>query len=382
MTDMSSFNLGESRPPLRILEVNDLGEGGAGAETYMLALIERLQASGHSVELFSASTPLPSSRSPSTWWNEKEAVRIRKVLSSFRPDLVHIHNTAYLSPSVLAEARRLVPRVVMTIHDYRHEPLPRIPGEKSSFFPMELLNRTKRRFVRNHLRETCTTFTAPSRDLAERTRDWAGDVPVFHVPYPIDSTSEPREMDPDAPFLYVGRLVEEKGLRTLIRSIERFTRPLRIRVVGAGPLSKTLAEHPRVEYLGPKPREAIPALIDACRALVVPSEWLENYPLSILEAQARGRAVIATHVGGLPEMVEDGISGFLVPPFSPDDLALALDRLALDGGLCREMGRQGLARVRRENRAEDCDAALLAAALSDEPVPAVEGLTKGWLEQG
>lgn len=359
---MTSHDAEQTSRPLRILEVNDLGEGGAGAETYMFALIERLRAAGHTVELFSASLPLSSSRSPSTWWNGSEEMRIREHLTRFQPDLVHVHNAAWLSPSVLAEARRLVPRIVMTVHDFRHEPIPRIPGESSPLYPMELLNRTKRRFVRSHLRETCSAFTAPSRVLAERTRAWVGDVPVFHVPYPIESVTPIRGVRPDAPFLFLGRLVEEKGLHTLIQSLEHCSEPLRIRVAGMGPMSEVLAAHPKIEFLGHQPREAVPDLLDDCRALVVPSEWLENYPLSILEAQARGRAVIATNVGGLPEMVQNGCSGLLVPPFSPRDLGEALDSLARDSGLCEEMGRQGRSRVCRENRAQDCDAALLAAS--------------------
>lgn len=359
---MSTAPLPEPGRSLRILEVNDLGVGGAGAETYMFGLIERLRAHGHSVELFSASLPLPSSRSPSTWWNEQEAVRMRDHLVRFRPDLVHVHNAAFLSPSVLAEARRLVPRVVMTVHDFRHEPIPRIPGEKPPSFPVELLNRTKRRFIRRHLQEVCTAFTAPSRALVRCTSAWSGEVPVFHVPYPIDSREAAVEMPPDGPFLFLGRLVEEKGLRTLIQSLQHCNENVRVRVAGMGPLAETVAADPRIEYLGQQSREDIGGLLDACRALVIPSEWLENYPLAVLEAQARGRAVIATTVGGLPEMVENGISGLLVPPFSPVGLAAALDRLAGDNALCEQMGKKGLARVRRDNRAQDCDGALLAAS--------------------
>jgi len=183
-------------------------------------------------------------------------------------------------------------------------------------------------------------------------------------------------MDPDSGFLFLGRLVEEKGLGTLIQALEFCRTPVRIRVAGMGPLSGRLASHPDIEFLGRQARRDVPGLLDSCRALVVPSEWLENYPLAVLEAQSRGRAVIATTVGGLPEMVQDGRSGILVPPFSPWDLAGALDRLSLDSPLCAEMGLQGRSRVSRENRAEDCDAALLIAAGFVDPTTPQGQLTR------
>lgn len=102
-----------------------------------------------------------------------------------------------------------------------------------------------------------------------------------------------------------------------------------------------LGDH--VRLLGP--RDDVPALMAAADLVVHPSHE-EGFSNTILEAMAAGKAVVATDVGGIPEAVEDGVTGLLVPPCSPDRLAKALLSLLEDPARARGMGDAGRRRVR------------------------------------
>ena len=102
---------------------------------------------------------------------------------------------------------------------------------------------------------------------------------------------------------------------------------------------------PGVQAIGPVPHDEIPKLLSTLDVLVVPSIWEENNPLAILEAFAAGVPVVASRIGGIPEIVSHGTSGLLFEPGNVDDLARALDRFVTEPGL-RERLRAGIPRVR------------------------------------
>ena len=150
--------------------------------------------------------------------------------------------------------------------------------------------------------------------------------------------------------IYVGDLIPDKGVLLLLEASAELLRTgadLHITLVGAGPLSETLRDRAaqlgiadRFVLLGPQPNERIPELLRASDALVLPSAS-EGSPVSIIEALAAGLPVLATRVGGIPDLVADGREGFLVPPGDARALAEALRRfLALDAG-----GREALRRA-------------------------------------
>jgi glycosyltransferase involved in cell wall biosynthesis len=158
---------------------------------------------------------------------------------------------------------------------------------------------------------------------------------------------------PGRGFLYSGRLSREKGLATLIEAIGR-REDLRLTVVGSGPeeeRSRRLAEERapgRVSFAGRIDREDLLSRVRGARALLMPSEWYENAPMSALEALASGVPVIATATGGLPELVRDGETGLLVPPGDPEALAQAMGRLQGDDGLAIGLGRAARSLVEAE----------------------------------
>ena len=146
--------------------------------------------------------------------------------------------------------------------------------------------------------------------------------------------------------LFVGRLDPQKGLDILLEAVAAVPDRVAVRVVGravvAGDAMPTGAE--AVEYLGWLDAASVTRQMRACDLLVVPSRW-EGFGLVALEAMRVGKPVVASTVGGLPEIVVDGVTGRLVPPGDPAALRDAL--LGIEDGELRRMGEAGRARFLR-----------------------------------
>jgi glycosyltransferase involved in cell wall biosynthesis len=153
------------------------------------------------------------------------------------------------------------------------------------------------------------------------------DPTLFHV---RDRAAARRELGlPDGPLaLYVGNLKPEKGVQDLAQAWERVARELpdaRLALVGGGPLRTALeaALPPRATLVGAQPLDAVPRWMAACDVLVLPSH-IEGTPNAVLEALACGRRVVASAVGGVPDLITSDTLGALVPPRNPEALAAAL----------------------------------------------------------
>src|SRR5205823_5487681 len=149
------------------------------------------------------------------------------------------------------------------------------------------------------------------------------------IPHFVSPVGE-RGVENGGAVAFAGRLSPEKGVDTLIDAVARVEGPVRLDVAGEGPDRARLGDLAdrvgggRIRFLGRLDSDAIDALISESVAVVVPSRWYENQPMTVLEAFARGTPVIATSIGGTPELVRQGTDGFLVPPDDPAALARAL----------------------------------------------------------
>ncbi len=133
-------------------------------------------------------------------------------------------------------------------------------------------------------------------------------------------------LDPAAPIvLFVGRLDPKKGVRELCAAARELAPGARVLLVGDGPLRAEVGELSagRAEALGPRPLGEVARWLAACDVLALPS-YAEGMPNVVLEAHACGRPVVATDVGGIPDVVEPGLSGTLVAPRDASALAAAL----------------------------------------------------------
>ena len=156
--------------------------------------------------------------------------------------------------------------------------------------------------------------------------------------------------------LAVGRLIDKKGFADLIQAcrllVER-GRPFRCRIIGEGPLEEKLQQQIEdlnlrdlVELPGPKPQPEIRKYLAAGTVFVLPSVidpegGMDNLPTVIMEAMATGLPVVSTVIGGIPEMVIDNKTGFLVPAGDASALADAVEKVVVDPSLARRLGEKG-----------------------------------------
>jgi glycosyltransferase involved in cell wall biosynthesis len=284
-------------------------------------------------------------------WSRSASATLRELLARHRPDVVHVHNLIpALSPAVL----RVVPpevAIVATLHNYRltclpgnlhrdgricedcvgRHPLPGVVhacyrGSRAASVVVGTtieVHRALRTYDRVTLFLAVSDFLRamhlrlgiePERIVVKRNFAWP---------------SVARE-GPGDHFLYAGRLVPEKGLDTVVRAWSGVEAPLLI--VGEGDHEAQLRAlaPPNVEFRATVPGDEIAALTRHARAMLVPSEWYETASRTVLEAYAAGVPVLASRIGALPEVVDDGVTGFLVDPGAPAAWARAAGRLLVD----------------------------------------------------
>jgi glycosyltransferase involved in cell wall biosynthesis len=235
-----------------------------------------------------------------------------------RADLVHAHWLAAGAICVLARRR-----FVLTLHG---------SGTAGRFADLELARRHPR-LVGSIVRRAEVVIAVSEALAGAARRCGARDVRTIPngvaVPTTVRAEAEPAEI------LFAGRLSPEKGIEDLVAA----TNGMNLVVAGDGPL-----RHLVPGALGFVPHEELERLYDRAAVVVLPS-YREGLPLCVLEAMAHGRPVVATRVGGIPELVEDGVTGFLVEPGDVAGLRTALERLLADPMLRRRMGREGHRRV-------------------------------------
>ncbi len=185
------------------------------------------------------------------------------------------------------------------------------------------------------------------RRLLENVAVSADLVTVLPTPAPETSfAAEDAQREPIV--LFVGRVTPQKGLRYLIRAMALVRRPARLIVAGDGyemprirVLSEELGLSDRVEYAGILGREEVDRLYRRATVLVVPSVWPEPWGMVGPEAMASGLPVVAFRVGGIPEWLSDGQTGFLVEPKDVEGLSARIEQLLADPSLARRLGVNG-----------------------------------------
>lgn len=316
-------------------------------------------------------------RAVNTIYSIEAASRIRALVRRSRPDIAHAHNIYHhLSPSVLVELHRQGIPVVLTLHDLKLA----CPAYKmySQGVVCErcrggaLRNVVKYRCIKNSTamsalvwlestvhklldvyRNTVTQFVVPSRFFLAKFAEWGIDTARFtHVPNPIDVDALVPQGQPGDAFVYLGRLVPEKGVDTLVRAAAQAR--VRLRIVGTGPEESSLRELAAdlgadVEFTGYLSGPDLQAAICSARAVVIPSEWYENAPLSVLEASALARPVIGADIGGIPELIRHEETGFVYRSGNIDALVEALARVKqLPVATLARMGQAGREWMRAE----------------------------------
>ncbi|CAN5818002.1 glycosyltransferase family 4 protein [soil metagenome] len=381
---------------MRILHVNKFLYRRGGAESYMLDLAAIQQAAGHAVEFFAMKHPqnLPSRYEqhfpgnvelepmPASLLGKAQGagrllfspsalLGMSRVVRDFKPDVVHLHNIYHqLSPSIL---RPLISvPTVMTLHDYKLAcPTYRFldKGEiceacLGGNFRKALVRRCNRGSVaasglnalemRLHMTfgayEPVQLFLCPSRFLAGKMRE-AGVFPdrMRHLPHFIETAGVDHKLQPGGGAVYAGRLSHEKGVDVLIEAASMAG--VHVDVAGEGPemdslkrLAVKLADG-LVTFHGRISLAEVRELLRAGAVAALPARWYENQPLSVLDAYACGVPVVGSNLGGIPELIEDRVDGYLIPPDDPAELGSRLRSITDSAGGAYEMGLMGRRKV-------------------------------------
>lgn len=280
------------------------------------------------------------------------SARFRRAVVDERLDLVHIHfgSDAIALRRVLRRTR--VP-VVVTLHGYDATREPEQPG---------WAGRVYRRRLRR-LFDRATVVLAVSELIASKARNLGvpeAKLQVHYIGIPVKE-AETSEPDQDIDILFIGRLVEKKGVDDLIRALALLasssTTPPAAVVVGDGPLTQELhaaatAAAVAVTFLGKRTAEEVEALLLRAKIVVVPSKTaadgdMEGLPTVLMEAMVLGVPVVATRHSGITEVVEHEVNGLLSAESDPAALAANLSRALADPELRRRLGRAGREHIRQ-----------------------------------
>jgi glycosyltransferase involved in cell wall biosynthesis len=354
---------------MKILQVISYGYLAGGAEKSVLLLKEELQGRGHEVTVVASdhnkSAPeqrfsdfeFPEIDSPSAsligktfkhLWYRPSYRAIRTAVAEFQPDMVHFHVMGQLSPSALFAIGK-VPGV-LTVHGPEEYvtsilewgfPKHLFKDDQVAVSNLTILGRGYYLYFRYlqrpiyvyGFRKHLQALIAPSRYMAKVLEKELYGVTIHHIYNGID-LPKPRPLKGKHRLLYVGRLEHVKGVDVLLEALRTASHQLpdvHLSVVGDGAMRPSLEafvkQHgleQQVTFHGWLGVGAVSNQYAKTTAVVIPSIWPENLPTVCIEALAAGRPVIGSNTGGIPELIQDGVTGRIVTAGRADELATAI----------------------------------------------------------
>jgi len=279
------------------------------------------------------------------FYNKKAAIKIENLICEEKPDIAHLHSFwGGLTPSILIVLRKYKIPIVHTVHDYNLIcPVTTSKDHKGNiceackgkyFYKGALKRCFKGSFSKSLTVSASLFFRRKFFDPVRLIDGWifvswftyykhlqfmpnlinSDVINLYNFnPNPLLKSNNKSERKY---FLYFGRLSHEKGLVTLIYAFSRI-RDVKLIIAGSGPQEIYLKDKVKklgcdnIEFVGFKSGGELNSIISNASFNIVPSEWWENNPLSIIEAYSMGIPVIGANVGGIPEIIVEGETGFL-----------------------------------------------------------------------
>lgn len=370
---------------MRILFINKFLHPNGGSETYIFKLGDYLKTVGHEVQYFGmehegrcvgnrvnaytsdmdfhGGSKLAKMTYPlKTIYSSEARKKLRLVLDDFQPDVCHLNNFNYqLTPSILLEIHKWQReghkcRVVFTAHDYQlvcpnHMLNQPATGENcEKCLGGHFLNCTKGRCIHGSLAKSavgtaesffwkwngaykyidtmicCSKFLKMKLDSNPLFAKKTVALHNFVDEVPQEETEKQNYV------LYFGRFSKEKGIDTLLRVCKALPEVSFV-FAGTGPLESELTGITNIRNVGFQSGKALEKLIRQARFSVYPSEWYENCPFSVMESQLYGTPVLGARIGGIPELIEEGVTGELFTSGSSEELKTKIQKLWQDKAL-------------------------------------------------
>jgi glycosyltransferase involved in cell wall biosynthesis len=344
------------------------------------AEVSLLRESGHEVELMIVSSKEIESASRikklrfahQSLWNYQAARVVSHKVKQNRVDIVHLQNFyPIISPSVLSAARSAGAATVVHLRNYRllcFNHFMRDGQICEACLGKQPWRGVRHRCRNESLAQSALLFAHVAFHRFRKT--WEKDVDLFITPTRFAKQKfieagwdgaqiavKPNFLNSDPGSgktggrhyaLFVGRLDHTKGVETLLKAC-CLVRDVPVRIIGDGPLAekfRSFVAHnglDQVTFLGELPHTSVIEAMRGARFLIMPSEWYETFGRTIMEAFACGTPVVASRLGAMQELVEDGVSGWHFEPGNPEDLAKILRRAWNNPEECSRSG--GAARL-------------------------------------
>ena len=353
---------------MKILLANKFYYRRGGDCIYMLNLEQLLEQHGHEVAIFSMDYPENLDSPWKKYWPKNMSKlaaftrpfgdgevrrKFTALLDDFKPDVLHLNNIhTQLSPVIAEIAHARGVRVVWTLHDtklvcpcysctrdgkwceecftdkkavVKHKCMPgSIPGAIIGW--REILKWNKDRL------QACTDmFLPPSQFLADTMVKGGYDAGKMHVLCNFIDVSKVQNpsLKKDDYYVFLGRVNSVKGVPTLCKAASQL--PYKLVVIGGGEMLPELQSQyrdcPNIEFVGQKNWNEFRPIMEGARFMVIPSEWSENNPLTIIESQSLGTPVLGARIGGIPELIEENVTGKTFIPGDVEDLKLKIQEM-------------------------------------------------------
>jgi len=382
---------------MKILAVNKFYYVKGGAESYFFSLNNLLEQNGHEIIPFS----MKDKKNLYSKYEEyfinnvnytnmglktkiintvkiiysfEAAKKIKNIIRDTSPVLAHLHIFQHqMSPSIIFSIRKAKIPIVNTVHDLKvicpnykmlnsNGICEECKGQK--YFNCLVNSCTKgsklysainmfEAYLHKYLKSYSYVdkFICPSEFYRRKFIEFGVlESKLEYIPNFVDVKQFHPCYESQDYFVYVGRLSEEKGIKTLIRSMKD-VKSSKLYIIGTGPIEGELKNQvnnlnlKNVEFLGFKTGNELENAIKNSKFTIIPSEWYENCPMSVIEAMAYGKAVIGSDLGGIPELIEDGITGLIFKAGDNEELAKKINYMLDNYKVCKEMGVKGRARA-------------------------------------
>lgn len=291
------------------------------------------------------------------YYNRTAKSNIEKLLKDFAPDIVHVHSLrqSSMTYSVLAPIIKKRIPIVMTLHDtFLICPTMKLIKGNGNFCNADCKGLNKLYCILNNCGDTkelsfrwatmsyvnkitgfdkhIKKFITPSnalRDLMIKYNDDINENNIVTINNFL-SNDEIKDIQPNynnkGYFLYIGRLSKEKGVNYLLQAVKELPKEIELHIVGKGPEEENLKKYAgannldNVKFLGFKNRKKIKEEYQNCIATILPCNWFEIFGMTNIESFINGKPVIASNIGGIPEIVENNVNGLLFEPANVEQL--------------------------------------------------------------